>query len=111
VRPAVKFTDDLIEWQTRSNHGSDYLIGGNAGYTEVGSTTVTMLAGVFAAHCVIDLLAPKGAVNHYGLASNGLFYLLQQVGQALQVADFFLCRAVVKLSMVGDGQFRKGEMG
>jgi hypothetical protein len=103
VRPTIKLTDDLIEWQTRSNHRTDYLIGGNAWYTEVGSAAVTMLAGVFAAHCVINLLAPKGAVNHYRFATKGFFDLFQQLRQPLQVADFFLCWRVVKLSMVGDG--------
>jgi hypothetical protein len=62
-----------------------------------------MLASVFAAHCVIDLLASEGAVNHYRLAANGLFDLFQQLRQALQVADFFLGWAVVKLPVVCDG--------
>jgi hypothetical protein len=69
-----------------------------------------MLARVFAAHCVIDLLAPEGAVNHYGLAAKGFFDLFQQLRQSLQVADFFLCWAVVKLAVVCDGQFVKGEV-
>jgi hypothetical protein len=69
-----------------------------------------MLAGVFAAHSVIDLLASEGAVNHYRLAAKGIFDLFQQLRQALQVADFFLGRAVVKLAVVGDGQFVKGKV-
>jgi hypothetical protein len=103
VRPSVKLPDNLIEWQTRSNYRTNYLIGGNAGYTEVSSTTVTMLAGVFAAYCVIDLLAPEGAINHYGFTTSSVFDLLQQLRQSLQVADFLLGRRVVKLTVVGDG--------
>jgi hypothetical protein len=70
-----------------------------------------MLAGVFASNCVIDLLTPKGRVNHDGLATHGFLDLLQQLRQSLQVADFFLCRAVVKFSVVGDSKFCKGEVG
>jgi hypothetical protein len=70
-----------------------------------------MLAGVFATHGIIDLLAPKGRVNHYGLATNGFLDLLQQLRQPLKVTDFFLCRRVVKLAVVCDGQFRKGKVG
>jgi hypothetical protein len=71
---------------------------------------VTVLAGVFAAHCVIDLLASECAVNHYRLAANGLFDLLQKLRQPLQVADFLLGWAVVKLPVVGDSEFCKGEV-
>jgi hypothetical protein len=62
-----------------------------------------MLRLVRTSNSVIDLLAPEGAVNHYRLATKGFFDLFQQLSQALQVADFFLCRAVVKLTVVGDG--------
>jgi hypothetical protein len=69
-----------------------------------------MLRLVRTSNCVIDLLATERRVNHHGFAAQGFFDLLQQLRQALQVADFFLCRAIVKLTMVGDGQFVKGEV-
>jgi hypothetical protein len=110
VCPTVKFSNDLIEWQASSNHRTDYLIRGHAGYSEVSRAPLTMLAGVFAAHCVIDLLAPERRVNHYGLAANGFLDLFQQLRQSLQVTDFHLRRGIVKLTVVGDGQFVKGEV-
>jgi len=109
--PAVKLTDDLIERQTRSNHSTDYLVGGHTWHSEVSRAAMTVLARVFAAHCVIDLLASERRVNHYRLATNGLFDLFQQLRQALQVANFFLRWGIIKLPVVGYGKFRKGEVG
>jgi hypothetical protein len=70
-----------------------------------------MLRLVRTSNCIIDLLTAERRVNHDGLATKGFFDLLQQLRQALQVADFFLCRAVVKLPMVGYGKFCKGKVG
>jgi hypothetical protein len=62
-----------------------------------------MLRLVRTSNCIIDLLAAEGRVNHHRLATKGFFDLFQKLRQPLQVADFFLCRAVVKLAVVGDG--------
>jgi len=60
-----------------------------------------MLRPVRAPNGIIHGLTPESRIYHYGLAANGLFDLFQQLRQALQIADFFLCRRVVKLSVVG----------
>jgi hypothetical protein len=75
MRPTIKLTDDLIERQTRSNHSADYFVGSHTWHSEVSRTTVTVLTGVLAAHCIIDLLASEGRVNHHGLATQGRFDL------------------------------------
>jgi len=110
MRPAVKLPDDLVVRQASSHDCTDYLVWSHAGYSKVSRAPQTMLRPVRASNCVIDLLAPESRVNHYGLAANGLFDLFQQLRQALQVANFLLGRAVVKLSMVGNGQFFECEM-
>jgi hypothetical protein len=69
-----------------------------------------MLRSVGTSNRIIDLLTPERRIHHDWLIVKFVFYLLQQLRQPLQVADFFLCRRVVKLTVVCDGQFRKGEV-
>jgi hypothetical protein len=69
-----------------------------------------MLRLVRTSNCIVYTLTAERRVNHYRLATKGFFDLLQQLRQALQVTNFFLCWAVVKLTVVGDGQFVKGKV-
>jgi hypothetical protein len=69
-----------------------------------------MLAGVFASNCIIDLFTPERRIDHNRLTAYGFLDLFQQLRQALQVAYFHLRWGVVKLAVVGDGQFVEGEV-
>jgi hypothetical protein len=64
-----------------------------------------VLARILAAYSVIHLLAPKGRVNHYRLATDGSLNLLKQFSQALEIYFLGSVRRVVKLAVVGYRQF------
>jgi hypothetical protein len=103
--PTVKFSNNLVISNPRCNNGTNHLVWGHAGYTNVCCTTNTVLASVSGTYRVIDLLGPKCAVNHDGLATKNGPYLLQEGGQADKIRQFTGIRIVVKLTMVCMGKF------
>ena len=70
---------------------------------DISSTPKAMLASIFRANSIIDLFAPKRAVNHDRLVANSDFDLFQQLSQALEICNFTRVRFILKLSVVGYG--------
>ena len=59
MRPAVKLSDDLVVADAAGDDGLNHLVWRHARHTEVGSAAETVLAGVLAAHSVVDLLGAQ----------------------------------------------------